>query len=340
MPTNKDQAPGFDAINQALTSFYGHPPDRTFTDNELTGTGSPALDSISVYRSQSEAPHWHYTTLGFSELFDKESENADLSGLGFELTFRLTAPITDNQPPQWPCELLNSVAFVIFESGTHLQQGNHIDLENVFNGGAQARIAAMIFTRDSELESIKTKNGNVEFFQAVAITGDELNAVKRWRGEKFLELAKVQLGSLLIAQPGRESITKDPVIASKVEHGITADGAADITFDCPVAEWIFTYKPSITLGVDVISKLQAALVDGFSSNKGIIIRGAESTIVFRKGKTANFEIENDVLVIEGTVSDAQSFVAQLKPEPSSCCFANLPVGIEVVDGRGGSTHRQ
>ncbi|KAG1606612.1 hypothetical protein G6F45_013943 [Rhizopus arrhizus] len=36
-------------------------------------------------------PHWHYITYGFSELYAKESSDADASGYGSELTFRLAA---------------------------------------------------------------------------------------------------------------------------------------------------------------------------------------------------------------------------------------------------------
>jgi len=36
-----------------------------------------------------EPPHWHYITFGFTELYGKTSPNREISGYGFELTFRL-----------------------------------------------------------------------------------------------------------------------------------------------------------------------------------------------------------------------------------------------------------
>lgn len=36
-----------------------------------------------------EPAHWHYVTYGFTELGEKNSPNPDVSGFGFELTFRL-----------------------------------------------------------------------------------------------------------------------------------------------------------------------------------------------------------------------------------------------------------
>ena len=53
--------------------------------------GNDPLDGISVYWADAPVPHWHYVTYGFSELYAKESSDADASGYGFELTFRLAA---------------------------------------------------------------------------------------------------------------------------------------------------------------------------------------------------------------------------------------------------------
>lgn len=333
MPTNGDQAPGLDAINQALTSFYGQKSDRTFSENELTGTGSSALESISVYRSQSERPHWHYITFGFSELFEKESEDPDLSGLGFELTFRLVVSDNETSPPRWPCDLLNDLAREIFENATHLQPGNNFEFQNPINMNTITRLNSVLIARDSELGTIETKFGKVQFLQVVGITADELNILRRWRADKFIEAAKTKLGKLLLTDLKRESIADDPCVALQIEEGITTDGTGDIVIDCPVAEWIFTYKASVSLGIDVIAQLQARLVEGISGKRDIVIRGPESTIVFRNGKEANFKIDNDVLIFECTVSDAQTFASQLQAVPSSYTFANLPVAIAVVDAQ-------
>lgn len=342
MPTNEDQAPGLDAINQALTSFYGQKPDKIFSENQLAGTGASALESISVYRSQADKSHWHYITFGFSELFEKESENAQMSGLGFELTFRLVASTNENQAPEWPFSLLNQLAQMIFENGIYLQPGSLIELPNSIRSvpSPAARIDSVLIARDLELGTINTINGRVDFLQAVGITEAEVGILKRWRGDKFIESAKAKLGRLLLTDPGRESITEDPCMALKLEESITRDGTGDIVIDCPLAEWIFTYKASVSFGIDIVPKLKAQLLEGLSSNRDIVIRGSESKIVFRNGKEANFKIENDVLILEVTESDAQAFLGQLQAIPSSYSLGNLPVGIELVDAQSQGLMRE
>ena len=55
--------------------------------------GQDPLDGLSAYKAESPFPHWHIVTFGFSELYEKESENPDYSGYGFELTFRLRGKV-------------------------------------------------------------------------------------------------------------------------------------------------------------------------------------------------------------------------------------------------------
>ncbi len=331
MPTNDGQAPGLDAINQALASFYGQKPDRIFSESELTGSGSPALESISVYRSQSDVLHWHYVTFGFSELFEKESEDSEVSGLGFELTFRLTVTVNENSPPRWPCDLLNGLARTIFENGTHLQPGNHFELQDSINPVANTRLTSVLIARDEELGTIETKFGRVEFLQLVGITAEELKVLKRLRGEKFIDLAKTKLGKLLLTDLKRASLSEDPSVALQIEESVTADDTGDIVLNCAVAEWFFSYKGTITLGVDIIPQLKARLVEGISQKRDIIIsNGSYDVLVFRYGRETSFQLE-DFLIIECTVSDARAFVHQLEATPSSYSFPNIPVGIDVID---------
>ena len=81
---------GFDAIAEALNTLY---PDqagafyRTIVPYALGG--NDPLDGVQVFKSERGMPHWHYVTYGFTELYEKETDNPEESGYGFELTFRL-----------------------------------------------------------------------------------------------------------------------------------------------------------------------------------------------------------------------------------------------------------
>ncbi len=86
--TELNQA-GFDAIAEVMHRLY---PDQ---DGLYYGTiipytlGGDPLDGVEIWKSEHSIPHWHYVTYGFTELYEKKSEDPEVSGYGFELTFRL-----------------------------------------------------------------------------------------------------------------------------------------------------------------------------------------------------------------------------------------------------------
>lgn len=80
--------------------------------------GDDPLDGIEVWKSEKGIPHWHYVTYGFTELYEKESDDPSESGYGFELTFRLKREPEEEQPPAWPMNLLQNIARYVFSSGT------------------------------------------------------------------------------------------------------------------------------------------------------------------------------------------------------------------------------
>src|SRR4051812_23133231 len=94
------EAPGWDAIEQALARLYpGQEPMHWAT--KLGVALGDALQGISAYEA---ADHWHYVTYGLSELFVKESETPETSGFGYEFTLRIAR--TSDAPPAWPAGLL------------------------------------------------------------------------------------------------------------------------------------------------------------------------------------------------------------------------------------------
>ena len=48
--------------------------------------GNDPLDGISIYDGGN---YWHFVSFGLSELYEKESENKEISGYGYELTLKL-----------------------------------------------------------------------------------------------------------------------------------------------------------------------------------------------------------------------------------------------------------
>lgn len=86
--TKKKEKEGWDYITDTFEKIYP-----TQTEPLHFGTlisyqlgGEDPLEGISVYDGGN---FWHFVTYGFSELFEKESENKEYSGYGFELTVKL-----------------------------------------------------------------------------------------------------------------------------------------------------------------------------------------------------------------------------------------------------------
>lgn len=85
----------WDAIDQALVTLY---PDQKgiFYGTQIPYFlgGQDPLDGISIFSSEKGLPHWHYITYGFSEPVTDGEEDGEVSGYGFELTFRLVCRIS------------------------------------------------------------------------------------------------------------------------------------------------------------------------------------------------------------------------------------------------------
>lgn len=79
--TNKINAHGWDAITKECERIY---PNQT--NPKHYGTlinwklgGNDPLEGISIYDG---GDYWHFVTYGLSELYEKESNNQDISGYG------------------------------------------------------------------------------------------------------------------------------------------------------------------------------------------------------------------------------------------------------------------
>jgi len=183
--------PGWDAINAALAPLYaGQEPRHFGTALPYTLGGQDPLDGISVYWADAPVPHWHYITYGFSELYAKESSDADASGYGFELTFRLAAEAGENAgstPPVWPMNLLQNLARYVFGSGNVFEDGHHLNANGPIALETGTRLCHLAFIADPQLPARDTANGHLQFLQLVGLTDEEMEAVKRWSTRGVLQ---------------------------------------------------------------------------------------------------------------------------------------------------------
>ena len=97
-----DDAPGWAAIDEALRPIYGaREPYHVGTIVPYALGGPDPIHGISAYKNLEPAPHWHFVTYGLSELWAKGSSDREISGFGFELTFRPLCDKEDTKPPNW-----------------------------------------------------------------------------------------------------------------------------------------------------------------------------------------------------------------------------------------------
>lgn len=166
-------APGWEAIDESLRPLYGS--QKPLHWGTLLGYrlgGPDPLDGISAYRREEPVPHWHFVSYGLSELYEKESKDLELSGYGFELTFRLARSLGESTPPVWVLNFLQNLARYVFETGNTFGRGHHMSANGPIALDVQTAIRAVVFDLDPEVPSKNTPHGELDFLQVIGVTLD------------------------------------------------------------------------------------------------------------------------------------------------------------------------
>jgi suppressor of fused-like protein len=177
---------GWEAIQAKLTTVYGaQQPKHWGTIMRYSEGGPDPLDGISAYKAE-DPPHWHYVTFGFSELYDKTSRDREVSGWGFELSFRLKRHQGEKSPPEWPLPFLQKLARYVFNTRTPFDHEHYILWGGPITKEEETKLEALVFATDPLLGEISTPNGRVKFLAAIAITPDEHAFAEAQGPEAFL----------------------------------------------------------------------------------------------------------------------------------------------------------
>lgn len=166
--------PGWDAISAAFERLYPRRPIHYGALLPWSLGGNDPLDGISAYDG---GGFYHFVTYGFSELYEKESENQEYSGYGFELTLKLKKP-AEEEEIRCVCGILQSLARYVFEEGAVIRPYEYIytGQENGMDVRGESKLTGF-FTLPDEAGKIETPNGKLEFVQLVGATDAELRAV-------------------------------------------------------------------------------------------------------------------------------------------------------------------
>jgi suppressor of fused-like protein len=276
-----DESPGWAAIDAALREIYGDvEPHHYAAALPMAIGGNDPLQGVSAYRSTfGGRACWHFVTYGYSELFEKESDDPETSGFGFEMTIRVIdpeAPAEGGQPPGWPVSLLQNLARYVFRTGNVFAPGHSTTLNGPIALGRETELVAAAFVEDPELAAIVTPFGAVEFVQLVGLTADEFDAARDWEPRQLLELVSKR-DPALVSDLVRASWLREPELARRVAEGIERDGAAmDMAYSTKGSWSIEDGHAWLGVAANMLEDLRRLLL-------GRLRLGREATIVWPEG---------------------------------------------------------
>lgn len=278
---------GWDAISARLDQLYpGQEPKHFGTLISHMLGGPDPLDGVSAWRRTDPVPHWHFVTYGLSELYAKESDDPQVSGYGFELTFRLAmepgeVAHANAEPPTWALNFLQNLARYVFQSGNVFRDGHWMTANGPIALERATQICSMGFVADPELaEPLATPNGSVEFLQVVGLTVEEERAAKQWRTRNLLEALLPHM-PLWVTDLGRDSLLVHPAVKQQVDEGLRRDGSASgfLFTDVLGIEQVkrLLRKPitQITLGARQVEELVALLPLRLPFGRPLTVAGHE-----------------------------------------------------------------
>ncbi|NUR69641.1 MAG: suppressor of fused domain protein [Hamadaea sp.] len=310
--TDTDLSPGWDAIDAALAPLYpGIEPMHYGTIIKWSLGGDDPLDGVSVYRRDD---HWHFVSYGMSELYDKESDDPDVSGWGFEFTFRLGRAADEDTPPVWALNFLQNLARYVFTTGNVFEPGHHINLNGpIAVDQPSTLIRAAVFAEDPELGVIDTPHGTVRFLQIVGITLDEYAAVEVWDATRLLSVLSAYLPKL-VTDLSRASLTDNPAVASAIDEGVRRDGSSTGGIFTDVVDWRREGAVTVVrLGANAAPRIGRIMLAQVDHRRGLLVQSAETAVGFRAGEAFAVEERDGLLEIFLAPADAAELARVLQP---------------------------
>jgi len=331
-----DDAPGWSAIDASLASLYGdQTPQHMGTVLSYRLGGPDPLDGISAYYREQPVPHWHYVTYGFSELYDKEQEDDEVSGYGFELTFRLRAATGATEAPMWVFSLLQNLARYVLKTGNAFRPGETMPANGPIALDTDTRIWSMAMTGDPELPALQTPNGHVEFIQVVGLTMEEASAATQWSAQHLLDTLLPHM-PLWITDLDRSSLLDDPGVAAQVKAGIERDGSAtcflytDVLVVAQHKRLLRAPLIEVTLGARQVDELRSLLPLRIPFGRSFMLAGGDVLLLIEPGDTSAVIKDGDGIVITMTPACAQDFADTVRAQAGRYQLAQLPAVSWIV----------
>ena len=321
---------GFDAIAKAMHRLY---PDQEglfySTIIPYALGGDDPLDGVEIWKSGHGVPHWHYVTYGFTELYEKESDDPEVSGYGFELTFRLKRG-EEEPPPVWPVNLLQNLARYVFSSGNAFGLGHHMDANGPIALETETKLTALGFRIDPELGEMDTPNGHFAFLQVVGLTADEMAAMMCWNGEKFLSELEQQI-PLCITDLSRPSMMENPALRGAWQEGMDRDGSSTaFLYMDELGVRLENGHVTLRLGAGHDRTLTRMLRARVGKGRELFLRGSDTAVLFRPGEQAGACEEDGVTVLTLPEDALKELCGALGPHAGVCTLSAFPMTVELA----------
>ena len=139
--------------------------------------GNDPLRGISVYDG---GDYFHFVSYGLSELYEKETDDPEWSGYGFEFTLKLKkAGLADEDAEiKTVCGIFQALARLTFQNGEIFQPNEYIytGQSTGMDNRQQSALTGFITVLD-EAGEITTPNGKVQFVKLIGAADAELKAL-------------------------------------------------------------------------------------------------------------------------------------------------------------------
>lgn len=322
-----DDSPGWAAIDDALVRIYGDTDPQHWATLIKWSLGGPdPLDGVSVFPRTDPVPHWHYVGYGMSDLYEKRTDDPEVSGWGFEFTFRLARDPAESEAPVWAVNLMQNLARYVFRSGNGFGPGHHIDANGPIAAGRDdSAIRALAFVLDPELGEIATPHGAVRFLQLVGLAGDELEAAQQWDTQALLRLFADHM-PLLVTDLDRSSLLTDPRIAEAVRGGTERDGSSSGELFVEHASWEQGDDgTTVRFGAFPAERIARGLRGRLPHGRALLVTGTDAAVGFRPGERFAAEPAGDgTLDVQVPEPALPELIAAFRPVPGRTPVVALP----------------
>lgn len=324
---------GFDAIAEVMQRLYPHQEGIYYgTIIPYALGGNDPLDGVEVWKSDRGIPHWHYITYGFTELYEKESDDPEVSGYGFELTFRLKRG-EEEQPPAWPVSLLQNLARYVFSSGNVFGPGHHMNANGPIALETDTQLTALGFRVDSELGKLDTPNGHFTFLQVVGLTEEEMDAMMCWNGEKFLAELEKQI-PLCITDLFRTSMMGNPAFHKAWQDGVEQDGSSTgFLYMDELGLQVESNRIVLRLGAGHGQTLARMLRARVGKGRGLFLQGSSQAVMFRPGERTEAKEDDDVPTLTLQANTLEELCTVLQYHAGIYPLTSFPLIVELVSTR-------